>query len=93
LRSVWESALSGEPLSAEQRVNVRVAAVTAVQRSAEVVRMAYDASGASAIRRGGVLERLLREASCLTHHISANQLSYEQTGRVRSGIDPLNLRV
>jgi hypothetical protein len=55
--------------------------------------MAYDASGASAIRRGGVLERLLREASCLTHHISANQLSYEQTGRVRSGIDPLNLRV
>jgi alkylation response protein AidB-like acyl-CoA dehydrogenase len=30
LRSVWESALSGEPLSAEQRVNVRVAAVTAV---------------------------------------------------------------
>ena len=92
-RSVWDSALRGEPLSAEQRVNARVAAVTAVHRSTEVVRMAYDAAGASAIRRGGVLERLLREASCLTHHISACLPSYEQTGRVRSGIDPLHLRV
>ena len=93
LRSVWESALRGEPLSQEQRLNARVAAVTAVQRSAEVVRMAYDAAGASAIRRGGVLERLLREASCLTHHISANLPSYELTGRVRSGVDALNPRI
>lgn len=93
LRSVWESAARGEPLSKEQRLNARVAAVTAVHRSTEVVRMAYDAAGASAIRRSGVLERLLREASCLTHHISANLLSYEQTGRVRSGVDALSMRV
>ena len=93
LRSVWDSALRSEPLSADQRLNARVAAVTAVQRSAEVVRMAYDAAGASAVRRGGVLERLLREASCLTHHVSANLSSYELTGRVRSGVDALSLRV
>jgi len=93
LRSVWDSASRGEPLTTQQRLNARVAAVTAVHRSTEVVRMAYDAAGASAIRRGGVLERLLREASCLTHHISANLLSYEQTGRVRSGVDPLSLRI
>jgi indole-3-acetate monooxygenase len=93
LRSVWDSALLGKPLSAEQRVNARVAAVTAVHRSAEVVRMAYDAAGASAMRRSGVLERLLREASCLTHHISVNLASYEQTGRVRSGVDELSLLV
>ena len=93
LRSVWNSALRGEPLSAEQRVNARVAAVTAVHRSAEVVRMAYDAAGASAVRRSGVLERLLREANCLTHHISVNQASYEQTGRVRSGVQALSLLV
>lgn len=69
LRSVWESALRGEPLSQQQRLNAR------------------------AIRRGGVLERLLREASCLTHHVSANLPSYEQTGRVRSGVDALNPRI
>jgi alkylation response protein AidB-like acyl-CoA dehydrogenase len=93
LRSVWDSALLGKPLSAEQRVNARVAAVTAVHRSAEVVRMAYDAAGASAVRRSGVLERLLREASCLTHHISVNLASYEQTGPVRSGVNELSLLV
>lgn len=93
LRAVWESAMRGEPLSQEQRLNVRVAAVTAVHRSTEVVRMAYDAAGASAVRRSGVLERLLREASCLTHHISASLPSYEQTGRVRSGVEALSLRV
>ena len=93
LRAVWESAMRGEPLSQEQRLNVRVAAVTAVHRSTEVVRTAYDAAGASAIRRSGVLERLLREASCLTHHISASLPSYEQTGRVRSGVEALSLRV
>jgi alkylation response protein AidB-like acyl-CoA dehydrogenase len=93
LRSVWDSAVRGEPLSSEQRVSARVAAVTAVHRSTEVVRAAYDIAGASAIRRGGVLERLMREASCLSNHISVNLASYELTGRVRSGIDPLHFRV
>ena len=93
LRSIWESATRGEPLLQEQRLNARVAAVTAVHRSSEVVRMAYDAAGAGAIRRSAVLERLLREASCLTHHVSANLPSYELTGRVRSGVEALSLRV
>ncbi len=93
MRSVWASALRAEPLSAQQRVEARVAAVPAVQQSAAIVRVAYDSAGASAVRRSGVLERLLREASCLTHHISANPASYELTGRVRSGVDKLHLRV
>ena len=93
LAAVWESALCGEPATADMRIDARVAAVTAVHRDAEIVRAAYDASGASAVRRSGVLQRLLREASCLTHHISANQTSYELTGRVRCGIDPLSFRI
>jgi alkylation response protein AidB-like acyl-CoA dehydrogenase len=93
LAAMWESGLRGEPATADMRINARVAAVTAVQRGAEIVRAAYDASGASAVRRAGVLQRLLREASCLTHHISANQVSYELTGRVRCGIDKLSFRI
>jgi alkylation response protein AidB-like acyl-CoA dehydrogenase len=93
LGAVWESALRGRPATAEERVTARVAAVTAVQRGAEIVRTAYDASGASAVRRAGVMQRLLRDASCLTHHISANQASYELTGRVRCGIDELSFRI
>jgi alkylation response protein AidB-like acyl-CoA dehydrogenase len=93
LAAIWESGLRGEPATADMRINARVAAVTAVQRGSEIVRTAYDASGASAVRRAGVLQRLLRDASCLTHHISANQFSYELTGRVRCGIDKLSFRI
>ncbi len=93
LGAMWEIALRGEPATADMRIAARVAAVTATQRGAEIVRAAYDASGASAVRRTGVLQRLLREASCLTHHISVNQTSYELTGRVRCGIDKLSFRI
>ena len=63
------------------------------RRHAEIVREAYDASGASALRRSGALQRLLRDASCMTHHISSNLASYELTGRVRCDIDELSFRV
>src|SRR5262245_51709541 len=63
------------------RINARLAAVTAVQRSS-----APPASGACAVRRAGVLQRLLRDASCLQHHISANQVSHELSGRVARSI-------
>jgi alkylation response protein AidB-like acyl-CoA dehydrogenase len=71
LTAVWNSGLRGEPATAEMRINACLAAVTAVQKCTEIVRAAYDASGASAVRRAGVLQRLLRDASCLQHHISA----------------------
>lgn len=93
LGAMWETAMRGEPATAEVRIAARVAAVTATQRGAEIVRAAYDASGASAVRRAGVMQRLMREASCLTHHVSVNQASYEQTGRVRCGIDKLSFRI
>ena len=79
--------------TAEKRINSRLAAVTAVQKCTKIVRAAYDASGLSAVRRAGVLQRLLRDASCLQHHISANQVSHELTGRVRCGIDKLSFRI
>jgi alkylation response protein AidB-like acyl-CoA dehydrogenase len=93
LKEIWEAALRGEPPSTEMRLTARVAAVTATDMGAEIVRSAYDVAGASAIDRSGVMQRLMREASCLTHHVSAKRASYELTGRVRCGIDRLSFRV
>ena len=55
LTAVWDSGLRGEPATAEMRINARLAAVTTVQKCTEIVRANYDASGASAVRRAGVL--------------------------------------
>jgi indole-3-acetate monooxygenase len=93
LTEMWESGLRKEPATAGLRINARVAAATAVHKGADIVRAVYDISGASAVRRSGTLQRLMREASCLTHHISVNQTSYEQTGRVRCGIDSPTWRI
>jgi alkylation response protein AidB-like acyl-CoA dehydrogenase len=93
LGTIWEQALHGERATVDMTITARVAAVTATQRSAGIVRAAYDTAGSGAISNGGVLQRLLRDASCLTHHVSSNLASYELTGRVRCGIDPLSFRV
>jgi alkylation response protein AidB-like acyl-CoA dehydrogenase len=90
LKDAWESGLRGEPLSQELRINVHLAASTAVHQCEAIVRSVYDIAGASAIRRNGILQRLYRDASCLTHHISVSDGSFERIGRVRCGFDPLN---
>jgi len=93
LAAIWDCGLRGESATAALRLDARVAGVTAVQHGAEIVRQAYDACGASALRRSGALQRLLRDASCLTHHVSSNLASYELTGRVRCDIDELSFRI
>lgn len=93
LDEVWETACRGEPLGRDLRLRVRLAAVTAVHQCERIVRSTYDIAGAGAIRRSGALQRIYRDASCLTHHISANVDSFEITGRVRAGFDPLTFRM
>jgi alkylation response protein AidB-like acyl-CoA dehydrogenase len=93
LIAVWECGLRGEPLDQELRINVHLAASTAVHQCVSIVRSVYDIAGASAIRRNGVLQRLYRDASCLSHHISVHRDSFEKMGRVRLGFDPLDFKI
>lgn len=93
LGTIWDHALRSERAPEEAILTVRVACVTATQRCAEIVRTAYDMSGTSAMRNDGVMQKLLRDTSCLTHHVSSNQGSYELTGRVRFGLDQLSFKV
>lgn len=93
LDEVWDTACRGAAPGKELRLRARLAAVTAVHQGERIVRAAYDIAGAGALRRSGPLQRLYRDASCLTHHISANVDSFEIVGRVRSGFDPLSFRV
>lgn len=93
LKEVWESGLRGEPLDQRLRINVHLAASTTVHKCEGIVRSVYDIAGASAIRRNGVLQRLYRDASCLSHHVSVSDDSFERIGRVRCGFDPLTSKI
>ena len=93
LKEVWDCGLRSEPMDQELRIKVRLAAVTVVHQCEAIVRSVYDVVGASAIRKASVMQRLYRDASCLTHHVSVNRDSFERTGRVRCGFDPLDFMI
>lgn len=90
LSEIWGFGQRGEPLSVEMRMNVKLACFSAVHQGEAIVRSAYGVSGASAVRRNGVLQRLYRDAGGLIHHISTNRKVLENVGRVRLGLDPLS---
>ncbi len=90
LQQVWSQAVAGQPLSVEQRMQVRLACVTAVHEGAMIVRSAFDVAGANAVRKAGVLERVLRDSTCLGQHVSTNAFSLETVGQIRGGFVPMS---
>ncbi|WP_137700277.1 acyl-CoA dehydrogenase family protein [Marimonas lutisalis] len=91
--SVWaEGMKSGKP-TAGARMEMRLAALTAVRQGTAIVRSAYDVAGASALQRSGVIQRIFRDANCLIHHIAGSRDGFEFVGRVRHDLDPLSFRV
>lgn len=93
LAEIWERAKSATPLSTTERILARNASSAGVHIGADLVRAVFDVSGTTVIRRSGELERLFRDANCLTQHISANDFAFEYTGRVRGGFAPLDARI
>lgn len=93
LGAVWQSAQEGQPLDAATRMDTRLAAIAVVWDGCEIVQTAYRAAGADAIQRANVLQRLLRDANCLTQHVSVNEAALETIGRVRCGMEPLSWKV
>jgi alkylation response protein AidB-like acyl-CoA dehydrogenase len=85
LATIWEAGLTGRPASIDMRMDARLACVTAVQQGERIVRTAFGLAGAAAIGRAGALQRLLRDSSCLIHHVSANRKSFDEVGRCRIG--------
>jgi alkylation response protein AidB-like acyl-CoA dehydrogenase len=90
LKEVWESALQGKPSNQTLDLRITLAAVTAVHQCTAIVRSVYDISGASVISRRGVLQRLYRDASCLTHHTAVNRKTVEAIGKIRNGLMPMS---
>jgi alkylation response protein AidB-like acyl-CoA dehydrogenase len=78
----WEAAVSGESVSLELRLGLRLAATHAVRSSAEVARAMYDLGGGSAIYDTSPLQRRFRDAHAATAHFQVNATTWELTGRL-----------
>jgi len=83
--AAWEAAQDAEPVSADLRNGLRLAATHAVRTSAEVARSMYDLGGGTAIYDDSPLQRRFRDAYTATAHFQVNAASRELPGRLLLG--------
>jgi alkylation response protein AidB-like acyl-CoA dehydrogenase len=83
--AAWAAAQDEQPVPAELRNALRVAATHATRTSADVVRTLYDLGGGSVIYDSSPLQRRFRDAFTATAHFQVNAASRELQGRVLLG--------
>ncbi len=85
-RSAWEVASSGEPISVDERLGLRLAASHATEVAAAVVTAMYHAGGGSSIYDSSPLQRRLRDVHVATQHMMVAPPSWELSGRLLLGL-------
>ena len=93
VEDLWAEGLRDGKPSLETRMAARVAALAVIHQGTGIVRSVFDIAGASALDRAGALQRVFRDANCLTQHVAGSLNGYELTGRVRNELDPLSFKI
>lgn len=87
LDDAWQSVLSGEAVSVEQRRNLRLATTNAVTKATEVVAVMYQLGGGSAVYEHSRLQRHFRDINVAASHIMVSPATLETAGRLFFGLD------
>jgi alkylation response protein AidB-like acyl-CoA dehydrogenase len=83
---LYESQRTTGHVSLEQRARVAQAAVNAAEASAAAAEFALRSAGASAVYRGGVIQRCLRDIRTGMQHVAVSEEVWERVGMVRLGL-------
>ncbi|KUI43255.1 hydroxylase [Mycobacterium sp. IS-1590] len=81
IENAW-TASQADALTADDRIQLRLAATHSVRTATDVVRTVYDLAGASAIYDDAPLQRHLRDAFTASAHFQVSDTSFESTGRI-----------
>ena len=84
----WDRTLAGEVSSLEQKADVLLASVHAVQSAAAAVELMYIAGGTTGVYTRSPLERHFRDIQVLRQHGFLSESRYETVGQVRLGLPP-----
>ena len=82
----WDAAVAGQPVTAELKRTLRLAATDAVARCAEAVDLCYHAAGGSAIFESHPLQRVFRDTHVATQHGMVAARTLETLGRMQFGL-------
>lgn len=86
VEEAWALAIEGRPFEAEHRKLLRLAATTAMTRSARAVDLCYSAAGGSSIWETSPLQRCFRDIHVATQHGMVAPRTLEPLGRLTLGL-------
>jgi indole-3-acetate monooxygenase len=85
---VWRDSQGQAELTLDQRIDIRLAATTAINQATDVTAAAYRAAGATAIFDSGPFERRLRDSHAVSQQAQARVTHFETVGRHLLGLAP-----
>ncbi len=86
---MWESLVADKPLSEAQLARFTTLNSHVIGLCVEVVQIVFKASGGTAVYQKGPLDRCLRDVLTMNQHVIATLRTWEMSGRLLLGLDPL----
>ena len=87
-RRIWSQAATGQTITSEDKADLYLSAVQAMEMITDGIRLAASVAGTSGIRKGNPLERALRDVEVLRHHGYVNEGRYGTVAQVHWGLEP-----
>jgi alkylation response protein AidB-like acyl-CoA dehydrogenase len=86
---MWETLVAGEPLSDVQLARFTTLNSHVMGLCVEAVQLVFKATGGTAVYQKAPLDRCLRDVVTMNQHVIATLRTWEMSGRLLLGLDPL----
>jgi alkylation response protein AidB-like acyl-CoA dehydrogenase len=90
---LWHLVSGGGEVSPGDRIEVRLAALTAAENSTEAVDIVWRLGGSTSIFQSSPLERCWRDVHAAAQHVQVQDGRWETAGRVLFGLEPQSMFV
>ena len=85
---VWRSVQANGRITTGERIRLRMAGTHAIRQSAQVVDIAYNLTGSTAIFADRAIQRRFQDAHVITQQIQGREAHYETAGQYFLGLEP-----
>ena len=85
---VWRSVQASGRITMAERIQLRMAGTHAIRQSAEVIDIAYNLSGSTAIFADRAIQRRFQDAHVITQQVQGRESHYETAGQHFLGLEP-----
>jgi len=85
----WSTLVAGDPPSPTQVARFTTMHAFVVGMCVEVVQLIFKATGGTAVYQKGPLDRCLRDVLTMNQHVIGTPRTYEMSGRLLLGMEPL----